>query len=144
MTNGDLRSQPTLASRRPLRRRSGMTLIEVMLAMAILGIGIFVLLESAAKCLSIIRLTKNYHTARTVLDQGELEHPIIQKEDETYNLDVSPVTYDNGFTFARAAQESEQEGLLIVRTRVTWAERGSNRMEEVVTFLYDTNAVASP
>jgi prepilin-type N-terminal cleavage/methylation domain-containing protein len=139
---------PVEATRRPRparrRRRAGLTLIEVMIAMAILGIGIFVLLESAAKCLAIIRLTKNYHTARTVLDQGELEHPIIEKEDEVYNLDVSPVSYENGFTFSRTAEASDQEGLMVVRTRVSWADKGSNRMEEVVSYLYNTNAAPSP
>ena len=41
-------------------RRRGLTLIEVMLALAILGVGLSVLISTASKCLAVIRQSKNY------------------------------------------------------------------------------------
>jgi prepilin-type N-terminal cleavage/methylation domain-containing protein len=120
-------------------RKAGLTLIEVMLAMAILGIGIFVLAEATSRCLAVIRVAKNHHTARFVLSRGELEHPIVWEEDEVVNVAVEPVEYQSGFTFSRSFAETDTEGLYEVHTRVSWSDRGGNAFEEVVGYLYCTN-----
>lgn len=122
------------------RRRQGLTLVEVLLAMIIIGTGGLVLMTAASRCLAVIRVSRNYHSARHVFDLGELEHPVIQTNDMIYNLDLDPVVYPNGFTFARKPEEREDlKGMKIVRTRVAWSERGQQSYEETVSYLYYTN-----
>lgn len=128
---------------RASRARLGLTLIEVMIAMAIIGIGIVVLVTAAARCIGVVRQSKNYHMARAILDRGEAEHPIIKDKEtkDLINLDVEPVRYDNGFTFTRKAEEGAEEGLILLRSTVSWSERSRSAQEEVVTYLFYTNAL---
>ncbi len=111
--------------------------------MAIIGIGVVVLVTAAARCIAVVRQSKNYHLARTVLDRGEAEHPILKDKEtkDLINLDVGPIAYENGFTFTRKAEEGAEEGLLVLRTRVGWAERSKSAQEEVVTYLFYTNTL---
>jgi hypothetical protein len=115
---------------------AGVTLVEAILALAILGIGIFVLIETTARCLAVIRTSKSYQTAREVLDRGELDHPITTTNTAEDNI-VSPVEYHDGFVFSRDIElvEGETE-LYIVKTKVKWSESGQSSFEEVVGYLY--------
>ena len=124
------------------RQRTGLTLVEVLLAMIIIGTGGLVLMTAASRCLAVVRVARNYHSARHVFDLGELEYPIAQTNDRIFNLDLEPVEYPNGYTFSRVSEEREDlKGMNIVRTRVAWAERGQQSFEETVTYLYYTNNV---
>lgn len=122
------------------RRRWGLTLVEVLLSMVILATGAIVLLTAISRCLAVVRIARNYHTARNIFDLGELEHPVLTKDGEIYNLELDPVDYGGGFTFERHAEESNDEnGFYLVKTRVAWAERGKASGEETVSYLYYTN-----
>lgn len=134
-----------MQSTRARLRRNGLTLIEVLLAMVILATGAIVLLTAVSRCLAVVRTSRNYHTARNVFDLGELEHPIVQQKDQIYNLELSPVEYPNGFTFAREVETCDfQKGLYIVHTKVTWSDRGINNSEEAISYLYYTNELGAP
>ena len=116
--------------------RAGFTLVEAVLAMALLSIGIFVLIECTAKCLAIIRTSRNYQTARTVLDQGELDYPLIGTNAADKNT-VAPVKYPNNYTFSRDLIPVDgEESLYLVKTRVAWSETGQASFEEVLSYLY--------
>lgn len=126
----------------PMRRaaRSGLTLVEVLVAMVILATGAIVLMTAVTRCLAVIRISRNYHTARHVFDRGELEYPVFIKDEKVVNLELSPVEYENGFTFSRRWEEdANHKGMRIIRTRVDWSERGTQRGEETVSYLYYTN-----
>ena len=56
--------------------RSGLTLIEVMLALLILGVALPPLVAAAGRCLSIAKKARHYETARELLARVELEHRI--------------------------------------------------------------------
>lgn len=115
---------------------AGFTLVEAVLALAILSIGVFVLIECTAKCLAVIRTARQYQTARMILDQGELEHPLIWTNEVDKNT-VAPVTYPNGYTFSRELTAVDgEESLYVVKTRVAWSEIGQASFEEVVSYLY--------
>lgn len=132
--------------------RSGMTLVEVLLALAILSVSAAVLMTATSRCLSVVRVAKNYYEARRLLELGDLDYPVLVikktdgvqgNEDKAINLNVGPIEYLNGFTFERVSERSEdQEDLLIVRTRVSWSARGRDAFEEVTTYLYFTNDVS--
>jgi Tfp pilus assembly protein PilE len=125
--------------KQPLRsapRLAGFTLVEAMLALAILSIGIFVLVECTARCLAVIRASRNYQNARLVMDQGELDHPLVWTNDVEENT-VESEPYPNGYTFSRTLTPMEgEESLYLVTTRVTWSEVGKASFEEVIGVLY--------
>ncbi len=120
--------------------RAGLTLVEVLLAMVILATGAMVLMTAVSHCLAVIRVSRNYHTARHVFDQGELEYPVFIKDEKVVNLELSSVEYENGFTFSRNwAEDPDHKGMRIIHTRVDWSDRGNRRGEETVSYLYYTN-----
>ena len=70
------------------RRKAGLTLIEVMLAVVILGVALVVLVSTAATCLSVAKKARNYETARELLARLELEHPIKKKKIDDFGEEV--------------------------------------------------------
>lgn len=117
----------------------GFTLLEAVVALAILSIGIFVIIETTARCLAVIRVSRNYQTARAVLDRGQAEFPL--RSTNTVEDNVVPETeYEGGYTFQRelTAVDGEKK-LYVVTTRVTWSETGQAAAEEVVSYLYFPN-----
>jgi prepilin-type N-terminal cleavage/methylation domain-containing protein len=119
--------------------RTGLTLIEVMLALAILGIGLSVLIASASKCLAVIRQSKNYETARHLLALVEVEEPLLLKEKIEAGSEDGQFTGDYySYKWSRNIEVvgEEEDGLFSVTTRVSWSERGANPHEEVVEYLY--------
>ena len=127
--------------RRGKPRRSGvdgMTLIEVLIAAAILGVGITALVSAAARCLAVMRVAKVYQSAQWALNLGEMEHPSLPQQDDK-EWEVSSERYDGGMTYTREIEEPDDElkdGLYIIRSKVTWAEKAHHGSEEVVRYLF--------
>ncbi|MFA5042513.1 MAG: prepilin-type N-terminal cleavage/methylation domain-containing protein [Kiritimatiellia bacterium] len=127
--------QPAIQPRASL----GFTLVEALLALAILSIGIFVIVEATARCLSVIRVSRNYQTARAVLDQGEGEFPL-QSSNAVADNAVQGEELVPGYTFSRELEAvAGEKKLYMVSTRVTWSESGQASAEEVVSYLYFPN-----
>lgn len=115
--------------------RSGFTLIEVLLAVIILGVGFTVLLTGVSRCLAVVKIARNYQEAQWVLDLATLEYPMIAGV-EPEDLEVDTVAYPDGYTFERVVEEDEDEdGLYVVRSRVTWTDRGRHGTEEAVRYI---------
>ena len=115
--------------------RSGFTLIEVLLAVVILGVGFAVLLTGVSRCLAVMKTARKYQDAQWVLDLATLEYPMIAGEDPE-EMEVDPVEYPDGYTFEREVGEDEDEdGLYVVHSRVTWSERGRHGKEEAVRYV---------
>lgn len=127
------------ALRRPGQR--GFTLIEVLMAITILGTGLAVLLTSASRCLAVMKNARQYQRAQWALHLGELEHPLVYSN-ELSDLEVSGETYEDIFTFSRDVEkpeltaDEEEDGLFAVTTRVVWSDKGSEMREEVVQYVY--------
>lgn len=124
--------------KRQRKMREGLTLIEVLLAIAILGIGIAGLVASASRCIAVVRQAKNYETARRLLGEIELTEPLFADEIEEGTESGSfPVPYDNYQWIRTVALEGEEEdGLYKLSMRVNWSDKGTENHEEVVTYLY--------
>jgi len=124
-------------------RLRGLTLVEVLLAVALLSVGLTALLTAASRCLAVIKIAKNYQVAQWTLGQGELDYPLIVTND-VMSLAVDPVEYPNGFTFSRDIEPKDEDteegqlGLYIVRTRVSWSARGRDSYEETVRYVLQT------
>ena len=101
------------------RASLGFTLVEAVVALAILSIGIFVIVEATARCLAVIRVSRNYQTARMVLDQGESDFPLQPSNTVSDNV-VQGMELAPGYTFSRELEEVDGEAkLYMVKTRVT-------------------------
>lgn len=114
-----------------LRGRSAMTLIEVLLAVAIAGSALVVLVTGSARCIAVFNRSRDYQKAQWYLGLGELEHPLFITND-VMGLAVSGIEYPDAYYFSREIEEDEdKDDLFLVRTRVRWM-RGSYEFQEEV------------
>lgn len=127
-----------------------MTLIEVLMALAILTVAAGVLMTATSRCLAVVRTAKNYYEARRILEIGELEYPLLlvkkknEKDLKPLNLRVGPIEYPNGFSYQRTSERNtEKEDLVTIHNRVTWSAKGRESFEEVTTYFYYTNDLTS-
>ena len=119
-----------------------MTLVEVLLAVVILGIALGSLVEGASRALAVVRQARNYEMARRMFGRVEAENPLrlldeIQAGQESGGFEGGPA----GWTWTRTledfgAEDEEQEGLFKMTTRVFWAQGERKSMEEAVQMLY--------
>lgn len=122
------------------RPRSGMTLIEVLAAMAILSIGLTVLVESVARCLAVVHTTRNYETARYLLQRLDLEHPLGVTEQIVAGVQEGRFDPPNDdFTWSREITPLglEDEPLYQVKSRIAWSNTGgSESAQETTTIVF--------
>ena len=113
-----------------------MTLIEVILATSILCVGLATLLTGAARCVAVMKTSRQYQEAQWAMTAGEVEHRVAEIDD-VMEYEVDPVEYGEGYMFSRTVEEDEDEDeLYVVRTRVTWSRRGGEASEEVVRYVW--------
>jgi len=118
-----------------LYKKSGMTLIEVILAAFILGTGIMVLVTASVRCTAVMKKAALFQAARWALDRGEADHPLVRTND-VKTLAVDPVEYEGGFTYERIIDDDEDEdGLFVVKSRVFWMKDGREYAEEIVRYV---------
>ncbi|MCX7007773.1 MAG: prepilin-type N-terminal cleavage/methylation domain-containing protein [Kiritimatiellaeota bacterium] len=122
------------------RQRSGMSLIEVLAALAILGIGLAVLIQAVSRCLAVVHKTRNYETARYLVQRLDLEHPLGVTEAITVGVQEGQFDAPNEeFKWSReiTAIGLEDEPLFQVKTRVSWSnEGGSESSQETTTIVF--------
>lgn len=122
-----------------MRTRRGLTLIEVLLALVILGVGLTVLIATASRCLGVARKARHYENARHLLGVLEIDHPFDPEDDaaESDGGRFDPPYERYGWSrTAQPAGEEDDDGLYTVRTRIAWTERGREGAEEIVELLY--------
>jgi len=121
--------------------RAGMTLIEVLLAITLLGIGLSSMVVGSTRCLAVARQARNYEMARRLIPQVEIESPLDPddeglKESEDsgdFGLDAP------GFKWERAVRQigEEEDGLFEIVTKVTWSDDSRASHETLTTWQYD-------
>ena len=119
-----------------------MTLIEVMLAVAILGVSLGVLVEAASRALAVVRQARNYELARRMLGRVDAENPLRALDEIVAGqtgggFEGGPA----GWSWTRTledfgAEDEQREGLFKLTTRVAWSQGGRKGMEETVQMLY--------
>jgi hypothetical protein len=115
-----------------------------MIALAILGIGLSVLISTASKCLAVVKQSRNYETARHLLAIVELKfqnHLLELTEGQTLQDGSEQITFEAPYyqykgTWAVETIGKEEDGLRQVTFRVAWSDRGDTPYEEVTTYLY--------
>lgn len=131
-----------MSARRGQRSRAGLTLIEVLLALAILGVGLSVLVASAGRAMSVVKQVRHFTTARHLLDILDLEQPI---EDLAALMGITESggfeSPNDAYSWERSVEpminmEDEETEYFIVRSRILWSDRGRSSFEERVTGQY--------
>ena len=127
-----------------------MTLIEVLLAAALLGLGLTTLLSGISSCLAVMRASREFQEAQWALSLGELTYPMTEIKDiEDLEVDADSSLVE-GFTFSRTVDEKEiadslkDDGLYIVRTRISWGGGGEGQAEELVSYVWHKEGSATP
>lgn len=128
----------------PVVRRytNGFTLIEVMLSMAILGIGLTVLIASASRCLAVVKAARLYEDARHLIARVEIEHPFNPEDVEPgveqghFSGDYSAYRWRREIELVETGEDPEKDGLHMISIRILWTEKSKQAYEEVVTYLH--------
>jgi hypothetical protein len=120
-----------------------MTLIEVLLAVVILGTALGALVEAASRALAVVRQARNYEQARRMLGRVDAENPLrlieeIRAGQESGSFEGGPAGWSWVRIFEDFGEADEQQaGLFKLTTRVSWSREGGARgLEEVVQMLY--------
>ena len=131
--------------------RSGFTLLEVLLASIILGLGLTAILVSMSNSQKMMLASTELQTAQEVMDMGEMAYPLSDVKDPDEDLDVRETRASelwdmiskvrltsaqedkyHGYTWERVAlnrNDSDDDikrlgNLYTVRITVTWGDRG--------------------
>lgn len=127
--------------------RRGFTLIEVLLAMLILGLSVTALLAAVSQALGVARRARIYDQARGLIERVELENPLALEEDlfegtTSGSFGGGP----DGYSWERTVELvdtggvntifDDPVGLFKITTRVIWGQRGRDGFEEVATYIY--------
>ena len=130
------------AKRRPLRQAqhacAGMTLIEVLMAVFILGVSIAGLMAAISQCATSFSIARRTQALQSVLDQAEIIHPMLFDKEPVDELAVAEDSgIVDGYTFTRECEEDEDEdGLYVVTSTVRSMAGGWGSSLTVVRYIY--------
>ena len=118
------------------RTENGFTLVEVIVVMVILTVGVVGMVSAISGGIASSKLSSQL-TAATMLIQQKLEE--IEDQDV---LEPGSDSGDFGEDYPRYTWEQEisysefDDGLYIVRVKVKWPDRGSERSKEVEALIW--------
>ena len=124
------------------RTCSGLTLVEVLLALVILSIGVSSMMIAMSQALSVVRTARNREIAQNLLRRIDLDFPI-EKIDYEERIESGEYDDPEGYYWTREIfliDEEEKPGLFLTRTRIEWSERGRDAFEEVQLYTYAPEA----
>jgi hypothetical protein len=118
----------------PRCRNDGFMLLEVILAVALLAISMFAIIESLSRCLAAARAVQSYSTSEILLANKSFE---FRTERPTDILDQEGEFQDYpGFSWSRKLERTDNEGLWQQTITVYWYERGKLASDSVVEYRY--------
>ncbi|MEG1479640.1 MAG: prepilin-type N-terminal cleavage/methylation domain-containing protein [Kiritimatiellia bacterium] len=121
--------------------RRGFTLLEVILAVIILGAGLTAIYKSIIVNVRMVEVSRNRQEVAYVFSLGEMRHPLRDIKDIEKEIPVdSDTSLVEGFTFSRTVDEKEDpeegvedDGLYVVRTVVSWDNE--RQREEIIRYI---------
>lgn len=120
----------------PDGRRAGMTLVEVLLAVFVLGVCLVGIMEGMARCMDVFHAAGVVRQGANVLARGDAEHPLFVKNDPVEDLAVSADgSLLEGWTYERTVEEDDDEDGLYLVTTTARKGRGGPGNQLVATRL---------
>lgn len=122
------------ASRTGAGRRGGITLVEVLVAMVVLGVGLVSVLRALSTCMRAAGIIGGEAIAEAAAARmlSELrENPQLLLSGDSGDLGGERP----GFTWRRELRETGEPGVLAVRITMAWTSQGAPRDYSVVTLV---------
>ncbi len=119
--------------------KAGLSLIEVLMAVVILGTGLVMIIASASRCIAVVRKVRSLETTRELFGRVELEKPIWLEEDIEDAAGQGSFTGEySQYRWRREVQAvgEKEDGLWLVTTTIAWSERGKENSETVATYVH--------
>jgi len=119
-------------------RRGGFSLLEVLLAVVILGMSLAAFFSATSQGLAIATAARQYETARTLLNQVDLLHPMQLDEVEAGEESGSFDGEYRDYRWKRIITEAGKEEDLFfhIETRIEWGDSRNPGLESVETYLH--------
>ena len=118
----------------PRQGQGAFLLLEVILAVALLAISMFALIESLGRCLAAARAVQSYSTSEILLANKSFEFRTERPKDI---LDQEGEFEDYpGYSWTRKLDGTDIEGLWKQTITVYWYERGKLASDAIVEYRY--------
>jgi hypothetical protein len=134
-------------------RCAGVVLLEVIVAVAILGISLFSLLNALSQAVSSATAVRNMELSGRLLENvvnelqftplGELGEDEFEPAIEEGLLEGDFGEMYPGFRWERETAATDAPGLYSLRYTVLWESRGRERSETVWSYLFDAEEAAA-
>ena len=112
----------------------GFMLLEVILAVALLAISLFALIDSLGRCVAAARAVQNYSISETLLANKSFEFHA-ERSGDILDQDGTFADYP-GFAWSRKFEGTDTDGLWQQTITVSWYERGTLVSDSVTEYRY--------
>lgn len=112
----------------------GFMLMEVIVAVSLIAIGLFVLIEGLSRCLAAARSVQTYSLVETMLANKSYEFRVEQAQD----YDDKDGRFDDqpGYSWQRTFEKTDSDDLYKQTITIYWRERNNLVSEAVVEYRY--------
>lgn len=128
-----------MTAHRKTSRRAGQTLVEVLVAMVVLGVGLLSVMRAFAVCTNAEGITRSTTVAREfasrMMARVRRDPALLISEDEGT---LAPGHL--GFHWKRSLRATEEHGVVAVRVTVEWKNRGIPRRYSLATIVRSPGA----
>lgn len=125
--------------------RNGFSLLEVLLAVLILGLALTVIFSAANKGLAVVSQAKDYQISRELLDELTLREPLDLEELEEGELRGTfshPGVGLVRWTRVLLLEGAEEDRFYQMDTEIAWGGPEQPRTETLQTFIHQPTAVS--
>lgn len=117
-----------------MRGEGGFLLLEVVLAVALLAISMFAIIDSLGRCVAAAKAVQSYSVSEILLANKGFEF----RAERAGDIFDQEGTFDDypGYSWSRRLERTDTEGLWQQTLTVYWHERGNVASDSVVEYRY--------